>query len=154
MKISSKGIDLIKHYEGFRENAYKCPAGVVTIGYGSTYYENGSRIKITDRIDKEAATDLLLGTLRFFELETDKMTRDDITQAQFDALVSFAYNLGTQALRGSTLLKKVNKDPSDKTISLEFTKWVKAGGKTLQGLVTRRISEAKLYSTGNLDFIK
>lgn len=152
MKISEQGINLIKHYEGFKENAYKCPAGVVTIGYGSTYYENGSRIKITDRIDKEAATDLLLGTLRFFELETDKMTRDDITQAQFDALVSFAYNLGTQALRGSTLLKKVNKDPNDKTISLEFTKWVKAGGKTLQGLVTRRISEAKLYTTGNLDF--
>lgn len=152
MKISEQGINLIKHYEGFRENAYKCPAGVVTIGYGSTYYENGSRIKITDRIDKEAATDLLLGTLRFFELETDKMTRDDITQAQFDALVSFAYNLGTHALRGSTLLKKVNKDPNDKTISLEFTKWVKAGGKTLQGLVTRRISEAKLYTTGNLDF--
>ena len=80
------------------------------------------------------------------------MTRDDITQDQFDALVSFAYNVGSQALRGSTLLKKVNKDPNDKTISLEFTKWVKAGGKTLQGLVTRRISEAKLYTIGILDF--
>ena len=91
-KLTEKGIELIKHFEGFRENAYKCPAGVVTIGYGSTYYENGSKIKITDRIDHERATDLLNGTLRFFELEVDKMTRDDITQDQFDALVSFAYN--------------------------------------------------------------
>lgn len=151
-KLSKKGVELIKHFEGFRENAYKCPAGVVTIGYGSTYYENGSKINISDRIDVEHATDLLNGTLRFFELEVDKMTRDDITQDQFDALVSFAYNAGSQALRGSTLLKKVNKDPNDKTISLEFTKWVKAGGKTLQGLVTRRISEAKLYTHGILDF--
>jgi lysozyme len=151
-KTSEKGLELIKYFEGFRENAYKCPAGVVTIGYGSTYYENGSKIKINDIVDKERATDLLNGTLRFFELEVDKMTRDDITQDQFDALVSFAYNVGSQALRGSTLLKKVNKDPNDKTISLEFTKWVKAGGKTLAGLVTRRISESKLYSSGILDF--
>jgi lysozyme len=151
MKIGTKGVELIKHFEGFRANAYKCPAGVVTIGYGSTYYENGDRVKITDVIDKERATDLLMGTLRFFELEVDKMTRDDITQDQFDALVSFAYNLGSQALRGSTLLKKVNKNPHDLTISSEFQKWVKAGGKTLQGLVTRRISEAKLYTTGKLD---
>ena len=152
MKISILGLDLIKHFEGFRERAYKCPAGVVTIGYGSTYYENGSRVKITDTIDKERATDLLLGTLSFFELEVDKMTRDDIRQNQFDALVSFAYNAGSQALRGSTLLKKVNKNPNDTTISSEFTKWVKANGKTLAGLVTRRISEAKLYTSGKLDF--
>jgi len=151
MKISSKGLDLIKHFEGFSAKAYKCPAGVITIGYGSTYYENGDRVKITDVIDKERATELLLGITRFFELEVDKMTRDDITQEQFDALVSFAYNLGSQALKGSTLLKKVNKNPNDLTISSEFSKWVKAGGKTLQGLVTRRISEAKLYTTGKLD---
>jgi lysozyme len=151
MKLSKKGVDLIKHFEGFRAKAYKCPAGVVTIGYGSTYYENGDRVKINDEIDIERATDLLLGIVRFFELEVDKMTRDDITQDQFDALVSFAYNLGSQALRGSTLLKKVNKNPNDLTISSEFSKWVKAGGKTLQGLVTRRISEAKLYTTGKLD---
>lgn len=153
-RLSEKGLELIKHFEGFRPNAYKCPAGVITIGYGSTYYENGSKIKITDNITEEEASDLLNGTLRFYELEVDKMTRDDISQDQFDALVSFAYNAGTQALRGSTLLKKVNKDPNDKTITAEFSKWVKAGSKTLQGLVTRRISEAKLYTNGVLDFKK
>jgi lysozyme len=153
MKISKLGIELIKHYEGFRSRAYKCPAGVVTIGYGTTYYPSGQRVKITDEITEQKAEELLLQNLVSYEKEVDVMTTDDITQSQFDALVSFAYNLGSNALKGSTLLKKVNKNTKDQTIPSEFSKWVKAGGKTLQGLVTRRISEAKLYSTGKLDFL-
>ncbi len=153
MRISKSGIELIKHYEGFRSRAYKCSAGVVTIGYGTTYYPNGLRVKITDEITEPKAEELLLQNLVSFEKEVDVMTTDDITQSQFDALVSFAYNLGSNALKGSTLLKKVNKNTKDQTIPSEFSKWVKAGGKTLQGLATRRISEAKLYSTGKLDFL-
>lgn len=152
-KISSQGIALIKHYEGFRSNAYKCPAGVVTIGYGSTYYKNGDRIKITDTITEKEAEILLLDMLSVFEKQVDIITTDEITQCKFDALVSFAYNVGTQALKNSTLLKKVNKNIYDVTIPDEFNKWVKAGGKTLAGLVTRRISEGKLYISGKLDFI-
>jgi len=153
IKISDLGIKLIKHYEGFRANAYKCPAGVVTIGYGSTYYENGQRVKITDTITEKEAERLLLLLLSRFEKEVDIITTDEITQCKFDSLVSFAYNLGSQALKNSTLLKKVNKNQYDVTIPDEFNKWVKAGGKTLKGLVTRRISEGKLYINGKLDFV-
>lgn len=148
---SENGVKLIKHYEGFKSKAYVCPAGVVTIGYGTTYYPDGQRVRITDTCTEQQASEWLKTNLKIYEKEVDVMTRDDISQRQFDALVSFAYNLGGNALRSSTLLKKVNKNPNDPTISQEFAKWVKAGGKTLRGLVTRRVSEAKLYATGKLD---
>jgi lysozyme len=80
-----------------------------------------------------------------FEQYVDSYCRDDINQNQFDALVSFAYNLGPGNLKSSTLLKKVNANPEDESIRLEFMKWVKAGGKTLKGLVRRREAEANLY---------
>jgi lysozyme len=80
-----------------------------------------------------------------FEKYVDSYCVDTITQNQFDALVSFAYNLGPSNLKVSTLLKKVNANPNDELIKLEFMKWVKAGGKTLKGLVRRREAEANLY---------
>ena len=80
-----------------------------------------------------------------FEKYVDSYCRDDINQNQFDALVSFAYNLGPANLKSSTLLKKVNANPEDETIAAEFMKWVKAGGKTLKGLVRRREAESQLY---------
>ena len=80
-----------------------------------------------------------------FENYVDSYCRDDINQNQFDALVSFAYNLGPANLKVSTLLKKINANPEDESIKLEFMKWVKAGGKTLKGLVRRREAEAQLY---------
>jgi lysozyme len=73
------------------------------------------------------------------------MTRDDITQNQFDALVSFAYNVGLEAFRKSTLLKKVNANPNDKLISNQFLRWNKSRGRVLQGLTNRRIEEARIY---------
>ena len=147
-KTSLKGVELIKKYEGFRSKPYKCEAGVATIGYGATYYPNGQKVKLTDpAIDEKHASLLLEAMLNPYEKAVDSYCRDDINQNQFDALVSFAYNLGNSALKSSTLLKKANANPNDKTIRNEFLKWVNADGKRLKGLVIRRTDEADLYFT-------
>ena len=147
-KTGKAGIDMIKSFEGFRGTPYKCPAGIPTIGYGATFYPGGKKVTMTDAaITEEQATDLLAHMLVSFEKYVDSYCIDTITQNQFDALVSFAYNLGPANLKSSTLLKKVNADPNDESIRLEFMKWVKAGGKTLKGLVRRREAEANLYFT-------
>lgn len=145
-KISQKGIDLIKKYEGFSAKPYLCPAQIPTIGYGATYYEDGKKVTLQDSlITEDRGVELLKHLLVTFEKSVDSFCRDDINQNQFDALVSFAYNLGTGSLKSSTLLKKVNANPADPTIKDEFMKWVNAGGKKLPGLVKRRTDEAALY---------
>lgn len=145
-KISNLGLELIKKYEGFKAKAYLCPANVPTIGYGSTYYEDGTKVKLTDPpITKERATELLEALLVSYERSVDSYCVDTINQNQFDALCSFAYNCGVGNLKSSTLLKKVNKNPNDPTIKDEFLKWNKGGGKVLIGLTKRRIEEAQLY---------
>jgi lysozyme len=145
-KISNLGLELIKKYEGFKAKAYLCPAKVITIGYGSTYYEDGTKVKLTDSpITKERATELLEALLVSYERSVDSYCVDTINQNQFDALCSFAYNCGVGNLKSSTLLKKVNKNPDDPTIKDEFLKWNKGGGKVLSGLTKRRIEEAQLY---------
>lgn len=145
-KISTKGLDIIKKYEGFSSKPYLCPAKVPTIGYGSTYYEDGSKVKLTDSpITQERATDLLEALLVSYERAVDSYCIDTINQSQFDALCSFAYNCGVGNLKSSTLLKKVNVNPDNPTIKDEFLKWTKGGGKTLPGLIRRRTEEAQLY---------
>ena len=89
-------------------------------------------------------------SLEVFEKNVDSFCRDDINQNQFDALVSFAFNVGTYNLKKSTLLKKVNLNPNDSTIKDEFLRWTKSNGKTLKGLVKRREEEANLYFNGDL----
>ena len=147
MKIDQKGIDLIIKWEGLRLKPYLCSAGVPTIGYGSTYYANGTKVSLKDpEITKECAVELFKSAIKNYEdAVTIMIGSKTITQNQFNALVSFAYNLGNNALRTSTLLKKVLANPSDKTIENEFNKWVNAGGKKLQGLVNRRKEEAQMY---------
>lgn len=145
-KISNLGLELIKKYEGFKAKAYLCPANVPTIGYGSTYYQDGTKVKLTDPpITQERATELLEALLVSYERSVDSYCVDTINQNQFDALCSFAYNCGVGNLKSSTLLKKVNKNPNDATIKDEFLKWNKGGGKVLSGLTKRRIEEAQLY---------
>ena len=145
-KTGKAGIEMIKTFEGFRSAPYKCSAGVPTIGYGATFYPGGKKVTMTDpSITEEKAVELLANMLVSFEKYVDSYCRDDINQNQFDALVSFAYNLGPANLKSSTLLKKVNANPEDETIAAEFIKWVKAGGKTLKGLVRRREAESQLY---------
>jgi len=145
-KIGPKGLELIKRFEGFRAKPYLCPAGVPTIGYGATFYPNGKKVTLQDEsITEQEAEVLLLDTVRIFEKCVDSYCTDDLTQNQFDALVSFAYNVGCMNLKISTLLKKVNKNTKDPLIGKEFLKWKKSNGKVLYGLLVRRQEEAALY---------
>lgn len=145
MQTSQKGIDLIKTYEGFSEKPYLCPAGVPTIGYGSTYYDNDEPVSMEDiPITRNYADKLLKIMLQKYEKGVLNAVTVALTQNQFDALVSFAYNLGVGQLRGSTLLNKLNKGDA-KGAADEFDKWVHGGGKVLPGLVKRRAAEKALF---------
>lgn len=139
------GLNLIKKYEGLRLTAYLCPAGVPTIGYGSTRHPNGKKVLLGEKLTGEKeATQLLLATLSPFEDAVNKHL-PNLNQCQFDALVCFSYNVGTGALVKSTLLKKAKINSADPSILDEFLKWNKAGGKVLTGLNNRRRDEANLY---------
>jgi lysozyme len=148
-KISDKGVDLIKKFEGFSSKPYPDPAtnGIpYTIGYGATFYKNGKKVTMADKpITEKEAIELLKFMLARFEQYVDSYCVDTLTQNQFDALVSFCYNVGPANLKASTLLKKVNANPNDETIREEFRKWNKGGGKVLKGLTRRREAEANLY---------
>jgi lysozyme len=145
-KASKQALELIKKFEGFCSQPYLCPANVPTIGYGATFYEDGTKVKVTDPpINEERATQLLMNVLVQYEKAVDTLTRDDITQQQFDALVCFSYNVGIQALKNSTLLKKINSNLLDPDIRTQFLRWNKAGGVILKGLTRRREAEANLY---------
>lgn len=149
MRISNKGIALIKRFEGFFSKPYKDPIGIPTIGYGFTYYLP-SRIKVTlqDKpITEQQATEMLKEVLKGYESDVLRLVKKPLTQNQFDALVSFTYNLGATNLSKSTLLRKLNVNPNDPSISLEFVKWNKAGGKVFRGLTLRREAERDLYFT-------
>jgi lysozyme len=98
-------------------------------------------------ITEGQASTMLMNILTSYEKSVDSFCRDDINQNQFDALCAFAYNVGVNALKNSTLLKKVNKNPQDVTIRNEFLKWNKAAGKVLKGLTNRRVAEANLYAS-------
>lgn len=145
-KLSQKGLDLIKQFEGLKLKPYLCPANIATVGYGNTYYPDGTKVKVTDpSITKERAEELLKHLVISYEKAVDSFCRDDISQGNFDALVAIAYNIGVGALQKSTLIKKVNKNPKDVTIADEFMKWNKANGIVLKGLTRRRQAEANLY---------
>lgn len=149
MRISEKGIALIKRFEGFFSKPYKDPIGIPTIGYGFTYYLP-SRIKVTlqDKpITEQQATEMLKEVLKGYESDVLRLVKKPLTQNQFDALVSFTYNLGATNLSKSTLLRKLNVNPNDPSIALEFVKWNKAGGKVFRGLTLRREAERDLYFT-------
>lgn len=141
MRTSQKGIELLKRFEGFMPEAYRCPAGVLTIGYGHT-----SGVREGDRVTEEEAEKLLRADLMDAEEDVGRLVRVPLTQNQFDALVSFVYNVGMGSFFSSTLLKKINNDPNDPTIPDEFRKWVKAAGEPLPGLVKRRDAEARMYA--------
>ena len=146
MTPSKNCIDLIKKFEGLRLEAYQCSAKVWTIGYGSTMYPDGTKVKQGDTCTLEQAQEYLMQDLAKRSGNIATILPDDIKQNKFDALLSFAYNLGIGALKSSTLLKKVKLNQFDPSIPDEFMKWVKAGGKVLKGLELRRKAEAELYS--------
>ncbi len=140
-KISIKGLDLIKQFEGCRLKAYRCPANVLTIGWGHT-----GDVKEGQVITQEQADRLLELDVLQFEVGVNNLVQHPINQNQFDALVSFAYNCGVGALSKSTLLKYVNLGRFEEA-SNELPKWNKGGGKVLQGLITRRKKERDLFLT-------
>lgn len=139
MKTSPKGIALIKEFEGLRLKAYKCPGGVWTIGYGHT---DGVRPGMV--ISERQAEDFLKAELIAFEKYLNDL-RLAINQNQFDALISFIYNVGTDNFSSSTLLRKVKANPLDNSIMDEFLRWVYSKGRVLPGLQRRRLAEMKLY---------
>ena len=143
MQVSQKCIDLVKRYEGFISKAYLCPAGVISIGWGHT----GSDVKKGMIITKEEAENLLKKDLKKFEQGLCKMLNAEelnVTQNQFDALISFAYNLGLSTLAGSTLWRLFTHGDIQGAAD-EFTKWIYAGGKPLEGLKRRRQAERELF---------
>ncbi len=154
MKLDNDGYKIICDFEGLRLSPYLCSAGVPTIGYGNTYYPNGKKVTMKDKsITKEYALEIFKFIADLFAKDVSSLIKSNVTQNQFNVLVSFAYNLGTdidaddipEGLGDSTLLKKVNKNPQDPSIKLEFLKWNKANGKVNSGLVNRRTKEALLY---------
>ncbi len=156
MEINQKGIDLIKSFEGLALKAYVDPATgaePITIGYGTTIYPNGKKVKLGDTCTIQQAYDYLVHDINGFANMIRPIIKKNLNDNQFSALVSFAYNVGAdidtdtiaEGLGDSTLLKKVNTNPNDKTIELEFMKWNKAAGKVMRGLTRRREAEAKLY---------
>jgi len=145
MKTGPQGIALLKGSEGFKARPYLCPAGVATIGYGSTYYPNGKKVTMKDAmITEHEACVILEHVLVPFEAGVSGMVKISLKQGEFDALVSFSYNLGLTALRNSTLMRKLN--AGDKSgAARQFGSWINANGKPLPGLITRRENERKMF---------
>ncbi len=139
MKTSGKVIELIKEHESFSSRAYLCPAGKWTIGYGHT-----GGVKSGDVISKWQAEELLRKDVLTAERAVNRQ-RLPLNQNQFDALVSFTFNVGVGNFQKSTLLRKARVNVNDPSIAVEFKKWVYGGGKVLPGLVKRRQAEAGLY---------
>lgn len=146
MKLNNDGYRLIAKHEGFRSKPYLCPAKIPTIGYGNTYYPDGKRVTLLDKeITEQQGFEMFKEIADRFARKVSRLVTSPINQNQFNALVSFAYNVGMGNLMKSTLLKKVNANHNDFTIRNEFMKWNKANGKELRGLTLRRKDEALIY---------
>ena len=143
--ISDEGLALIKRFEGFRPEIYVCPAGWPTIGYGHVVRDE-ERDRFADGIDEATAEDLLRRDVETAARAVLRLIRVPLEDGQFDALGSFAINLGAGALQRSTLRRKVNREEHG-TVPAEFRRWVWAGGRKLKGLVRRREAEAELYAS-------
>jgi lysozyme len=143
--MKTENIDLIIKFEGFSSVPYLCPASIPTIGYGSTRYADGTKVKLVDMaIAEDEAIELLKATLANYEKCINKNVKVPLSQNQFDSLVSFVYNVGCGNFEKSTLLKKLNKEDYIGA-SDEFVKWNKANGVPLRGLTARRLAERDLF---------
>jgi lysozyme len=147
LKTGESGKSLIKEFEGFRAVAYLCPAGVWTVGYGTTRI-NGVAVTSKTKVTTDEADAFLEQDLQLFEDGVNHNVTVQLTQNQFDALICFVYNLGVGSLKKSTLLKRVNAGKFAEAAD-EFLKWDKANGKKLPGLTRRRKAERELFLKGN-----
>ncbi|NCB03671.1 MAG: lysozyme, partial [Spirochaetia bacterium] len=157
MQASKKCYDLVKKWEGYHVKlangdckSYLCPAGVATLGYGTTRYPNGVAVKLGDVRTEEQATEYLVYEVsKICEPAIDKYVKVPLTQGQYDSLTSFIYNCGVGAFSGSTLLQKLNRKEYNGAAD-ELLRWVKGGGQTLPGLVSRRKEERDMFLSGEM----
>lgn len=162
MKTSEAGISLIKHFEGVRLKPYRCPALLWTVGVGHVLYPRQHHLTLEERMHfqlapahnrtftQEEVNDLLRNDLRRFERGVERLCGRSTTQCQFDALVSFAFNLGLGALQRSTLRKKLTRGDI-KSAADQFLRFSIAGGKVLPGLQRRRVAERALFLGHQID---
>lgn len=143
--VTEEGLNLIKRFEGFISTIYICPAGYPTIGYGHVVLAH-ERDQFATGITQAEATELLRKDVSIAERAVLRLISVPLTDGQFDALVSFTFNLGAGALQRSTLRRKVNRGEHE-SVPVELLKWVRAAGKRLPGLVRRRGAEALAYSS-------
>lgn len=144
MHVSPSGVDLICNFEGLRLKAYDDGVGVWTIGFGTTKYPNGIRVKKGDTCTLDQAKAYMQNDLKSFEQTVNNTVKVPLNQNQFDALVSLAYNIGSTAFKSSTLVRQLN-EGNYKAAANQFNVWVNAGGKRMQGLVNRRAAERTLF---------
>lgn len=153
MRMSDAGIEaMLKKFEGCKLKAYKCPAGILTIGFGHTSAAGEPIVTPDLVITKQEALDILHRDLKKFEEGVDNLVKVHLTQNQYDVLVDFAYNAGIGALKSSSLLKKVNAGDFD-AVPAELMKWTKGkipgkGSQVLPGLVNRRNAEVAWWNNG------
>jgi lysozyme len=146
MKLNNSGYLLITEFEGFSAKPYLCSAKVPTIGFGNTYYTNGTKVTLLDKpITRVQAFEMFKHIADKFASKVSKLVTSPLNQNQFNALVSLAYNIGIAGFTNSTLLKKVNINHNDTSIELEFKKWNKVNKKEVAGLTRRRNYEAHIY---------
>ncbi len=142
--LTDDGVALIKRFEGFAPEIYVCPGGWPTIGYGHVVRDHEHE-RFAESIDEATADELLRRDVETAERAVLRLVRVPLEDWQFDALCSFAFNLGAGALQRSTLRRKVNRAEHD-AVPAEFRRWVWAGGRRLKGLIRRREAEAALYA--------
>ena len=145
--VTEAGLNLIKRFEGFSHTIYICPAGYPTIGYGHLVLEH-EQDQFATGITQAEATELLRKDVRIAERAVLRLISVLLTDGQFDALVSFTFNLGAGALQRSTLRRKVNRGEHE-SVPAELMKWVLAAGKRLPGLVRRRLAEGSTYASAS-----
>lgn len=141
--ITQQGLNLIKHFEGFSSNVYKCPAGLPTIGYGHLIKQG----EVLNSVTEDEAEELLRHDVQVAEKAVLRLINIPLTDGQFDALVSFTFNLGSGSLQSSTLRRKVNRQEHDQA-PIQLRRWVWSGGRKLKGLQLRRDAESTLYELG------
>lgn len=145
MLASKKAYELIAKWEGFSSTPYLCPANIATVGYGSTYYPDGRKVQLSDKPITEAkAMDILCQNTEYKVKGINRYLNIQLKQHQFDAIVSFVYNVGLEAFRTSTMLRKINMGDV-KGAGAEFDRWVYSNGKKLRGLVNRRRDERAMF---------
>ena len=147
LRINEAGLELIKHWEGWRESPYLCSAARPTIGYGSTWDRNGNAVTLDHPdITKEQGEYLLLREVRHSEKAIRRLVKTELTENMFSSLCSFIYNVGSGNFQKSTLRMKLNRGQHESAAD-ELSKWVKAGGRRIRGLVRRRKQERELFLT-------